>query len=606
MRSLSFIGFATALLLGALNDYIFRLLLVFYLSKLHQREADPNVIATVGVIFVVPFLCLTPMAGSLADRFSKSRLLQLLKGLEIVIMALGLFAFYLQSSLLLYLTMGLMAAQSALFGPPKYSILPELVPNSELSRANAIVGLCTYLAIIFASGLTLLLIKWADGNYLLAQVGCVVIAVLGYLASLALEHTKSADSKRRASWLVVDDVWHTLRALRGRNYLLGAIIGSAFFSLIGAFMQANVLSYGVTHLGFTQERSACLFLLAAAGIGLGSWFAGWISGRLIEFGIVPLGAIAMAVGSIMLGIVPATQTAAMALIVLAGIGGGLFLIPLDAFIQRDAPPERRAEAVAAASFIGWIFVLIAQGMIFGNQALGLSPADGFIMLGLLTIVVSGVAIRVLPDFLTRFVVLLMTRLACRIRVQGVEHVPESGGALIASNHASYFDAAILIATQQRRIRFIMARQIFEKFRLLKPLFRVLNVIQIAGTDPPRRLIASIQAARQAINDGLLVAIFPEGGITRTGELQPFRGGMEKIVHDTSAPIIPVYLDGIWGLPTSHRPNPRRHWGRYPITVTFGQPLPPDTPPAIVREAIDAMRRSCEKPEERLTSLQAEP
>jgi acyl-[acyl-carrier-protein]-phospholipid O-acyltransferase/long-chain-fatty-acid--[acyl-carrier-protein] ligase len=478
-----------------------------------------------------------------------------------------------------------MAAQSALFGPPKYSILPELVPEAELSRANAAVALCTYLAIIAASGLTPLILNLVSNNYALAQSACVVIATIGLLASLPMGRTKPASSNRRASWLVVDDVWRTMRALRGRNYLIGAILGSAFFSLIGAFMQANVLSYGVTHLGLTQEKSSYLFLIAAAGIGLGSWLAGRISGRLIEFGVVPLGALAMALSSILLGTAPASQAAAMILIALAGVGAGLFLIPLDAFIQRDAPAERRAEAVAAASFIGWLFVLLAQGLIAGNKAIGLTPAGGFFTLGVYTLILSIVAIKILPDFLTRFVVLVMTRLVCRIRVYGVENVPDSGGALIASNHVSYFDAAILIATQQRRLRFIMARQIFEKLWFFKPFFRILNVIQISGDDPPRRLVASIKAARQAINDGFIVAIFPEGRITRTGELQVFRSGMEKIIQNTNAPIIPVYLHGVWGLPTSFSKKRHYQWGRYPVSVSFGAPLPANTPPEEVRNAV---------------------
>jgi len=301
IRSFPFAGYNTALLLGALNDNAFKFLLVFFISRLRGTQADPTVIATAGVVFVLPFLAFTPMAGVLADRFSKSRLLLLLKVAELAIMLAGWAAFRMQSEIGLYATLGVMAAQSALFGPAKYGMLPELVPPSELSRGNAVVAVCTYLAVIAASGLAPWAAEAARGDYAAAQIGCVALAVAGILAALPIGRTPPGGAQRRASWFVFDDVWRTLVALRARRYLMGAILGSAFFSLVGAFMQANILTYGVRHMGLTQERSAYLFLLAAAGIGIGSWLAGRISGRLIEFGIVPIGALCMAGSSLLLG-----------------------------------------------------------------------------------------------------------------------------------------------------------------------------------------------------------------------------------------------------------------------------------------------------------------
>jgi acyl-[acyl-carrier-protein]-phospholipid O-acyltransferase/long-chain-fatty-acid--[acyl-carrier-protein] ligase len=589
IRSADFVGFNIALLLGALNDNFFKFLLVFYISRLHGVPADPDVIAVAGVVFVVPFLALTPLAGLMADRFSKSRLLQVIKAAEIFIMLSGWIAFRMQSPTGLYATLALMAAQSALFGPAKYSILPELVRPPELSRGNAVVAVCTYLAIIAASGLAPGVVAACDGDYVHAQVVAIVLAGVGFLASLLVGRTPAAGTARRGSWFVVDDVWRTLRDLRARDYLIGAIVGSAFFSLVGAFVQANILSYGVRHMGLSQESSAYLFLVAAAGISAGSWLAGRLSGRLIEFGIVPIGVLAMAIGALVFGLAPHDIAPVAALLVLTGVGGGLFLIPLDAFIQRDAPPDRRAEAVAAASFIGWIGVLAAQGIIAGNQAIGLTPAQGFALLGALTLVTGALAVRVLPDFLTRFVVLVFTRLLCRVRVSGLSHVPESGGALIVSNHASYLDAALLIATQQRRLRFVVWRGIYDRWPLLRPFFRILNCIPISGDDPPRQLAAAIQAARRAVQEGYLVVIFPEGELTRTGHIRAFRRGFEKVVKGTGTPIIPVYLGGAWGSLGSYyrgsgiRRLPRL--GRYPFTVLFGRPLPTDTPHDQVQQAV---------------------
>jgi acyl-[acyl-carrier-protein]-phospholipid O-acyltransferase/long-chain-fatty-acid--[acyl-carrier-protein] ligase len=595
IRSADFVGFNIALLLGALNDNFFKFLLVFYISRLHGIPADPAVIAVAGVVFVIPFLTLTPLAGVMADRFSKSRLLQIIKAAEIFIMLAGWVAFRMENVPGLYLTLALMSAQSALFGPAKYSILPELVRPPELSRGNAVVAVCTYLAIIAASGLAPWVVERCHGNYVDAQGVAIVLAVIGFIASLLVGRTFAAGTARKVSWFVCDDVWRTLRDLRAHDYLIGAIFGSAFFSLVGAFVQGNILSYGVQHMGMSQEHSAYLFLVAAAGISAGSWLAGRLSGRLIEFGIVPIGVLVMAFGALVFGLAPHSIATVAVLLVLTGVGGGLFLIPLDAFIQRDAPADRRAEAVAAASFIGWLGVLAAQGIIAGNRAIGLTPAHGFAVLGAMTLVTGVLAVRVLPDFLTRFVVLVFTRLLCRVRVSGLAHVPESGGALIVSNHASYLDAALLIATQQRRLRFVVWRGIYQEWRLLRWVFRILNCIPISGDDPPRQLAAAIQAARKAVQEGYLVVIFPEGELTRTGHIRAFRRGFEKVVKGTGAPIIPVYLGGAWGSMGSYyrgsgiRRLPRL--GRYPISVIYGRPLPTDTPHDQVQQAVTEL--SCD-------------
>jgi acyl-[acyl-carrier-protein]-phospholipid O-acyltransferase/long-chain-fatty-acid--[acyl-carrier-protein] ligase len=590
LRSAAFAGYCVALLLGALNDNVFKLLLIFSVSRLHAKPADAGVIATAGAVFVAPFLLLTPMAGVLADRVSRSRLLKVLKAAEIGIMLVGVAGFVWRAPLLLYGTLFLMAAQSALFGPAKYSMLPDLVRPAELSRGNAVVALCTYVAIIAASGLAPWAAEICHGNYAQAQIWCVVIAVVGTLASLLVVHLPPAPGPaRRASWWIVDDVWRTLRELRGRPYLVGAIVGSACFSLVGALVQANVLLYGPAHMGLTQERSAYLFLFAAGGIVCGSVLAGLLSGRLIEFGIVPLGALTMAAACGALAGGPSEVWTVGALLLLAGAGGGLFLIPLDAFIQRDAPVARRAEAVAASSFLGWVFVLLAQGLVAGSDAVGATPAQGFLGMAVLTLAAGAAAAWILPDFLTRFVVLVLTRLLCRVRVTGLDNVPAAGGGLLVSNHASYLDAALLIATQQRRLRFVMSRHLYERWWLLRPFFRVLNCIPIAGDDPPRRLAAAILAARAAVNEGYLVVIFPEGQLTRTGHLREFRRGFERVVRGTGAPIVPVYIGGSWGSLASffggrvlHR-LPRL--GRYPIDVLFGRPLPPDTAPFAVQQAV---------------------
>ena len=579
---------------GALNDNLFKGFLQFFLLAAFPARKH-EILAVSMTMFALPFLLFTSWTGVLADRLSKRTIIVAAKGLEILVMALGLAAFAARSEYALYAVMFLMSAQSALFGPSKYGIIPELVERDQLSRANGLLTMYTYLAIILGSAIAPFVGEQTGGRYALAQWACVAVAIAGTATALPLRRTAPAGSTKRLSPLFLRDIWRTLWSIRGDRYLLMTVIATAYFSLLAAYMQMNLTLYGLAHLGLSEARSGYLFFLAALGIAGGSVLAGRLSGRMIEFGIVPIGALALTASALALAAQPGSWALRFAVILLAGAGAGMFVVPLDAFIQARAPRERLGEILGANSFLSWVGVLIAAALIALTGLLRLTPAAGFLVMGLLTLVLTIVTFRMLPDFLIRFIVLVITRLAYRIRVIGGEHIPVDGPALLICNHASYVDALLLAATQQRRLRFVMGREVYDRLPRLQPFFRLMGCIPIGANDPPRQLLASIRAARAALDDGYMVVIFAEGAITRTGNVRAFNRGFTRILKGSSHPIIPVYLGGAWGsIASFYHGRLVRHWPamlRYPVTVLFGRPMLPTASAAEVRQAV--MELSCD-------------
>lgn len=578
---------------GALNDNVFKLFIIFSLIRLQGQDAASGVTALAGAVFVLPFLLFAAVAGVLADRVSKRRIVVAVKAAEIVIMVLGTLALAAPAPHFLYSVLFLMAAQSAFFGPAKYGIVPELVGRERLSRANSYLQAFTYLAIILGTGLAPFLSSVTNGRLSYASVYCVVFAGVGLAAALGVPPTPAAGAQSVASLFFVRDIWRTLRGVAKDGYLMLAVLASAYFLLIGAFVQMNIIPYGIQVLGYTQEASAYLFLFAAFGIGAGSLLAGRMSGRNIEFGLVPLGSVLLTACLIVLAAVPPRVTGIAALILLAGVGAGLFIVPLQAFIQFRSPRERLGEVLAASSFLSWVGVLLAAGLLFAlSEGLALSACQGFLIIGLLTLVLTGLTLWILPDFALRFIVVLITRTVYRLRVVGAEHLPVEGPALIVANHVSWADAVLVLATSQRRIRFVMAREVYQRMRWLRPVLRLAGVIPISAADGREAILESLQKAREQLDDGYIVCIFAEGAVTRSGMMREFKSGFQRILRGSDHPIVPAYIGGAWGSIFSYYHG--RLFSRmptripYPVTLLYGEPLPADSSVARVRGAVQEL------------------
>lgn len=571
---------------GALNDNIFKLLVTFFLIRNLGSDRASMLSGLGGIIFALPFIFFVPAAGVLADRYSKSRITVVAKVAEIVVMMFGCAVFWFGSPWLGFAVLFLMSTQSAFFGPAKYGIIPELVAPEQLSRANGYLVSLSYLSIILGTVFAPLLTDWIIGPditdnrgslFALTALVCVAIAVTGTLTSLGIRRTPALGSKATISLMFWRDIRRTFRSIEADRFLVLAILGAAYFTLVGSFIQLNLIPFAIRHLGVSETEGGLLFLYAALGIGAGSLLAGRLSGRNIEFGMIPVGAIMISLSTIMLFVLPYSATNTRILMSAAGVGAGLFIIPIEAFIQYRAPREKMGEVIAANGFLSWLGVFFAGLLIFGLSFVPFwEPAYTFVLLGALTLAMTAYCLKILPDFFVRFMAMALTRSIYRIRTIGLQHLPTEGGALLIANHVSYMDALIILACQQRRIRFIMHRSIYEG-HVLQPLFRLMQVIPISDTDNPRQLVASLQEARKQLDAGYMVCIFAEGALTRNGQMQGFRPGFERIVKGSDYPIIPIHIGGVWGSRFSHyrtiflgKKAPLR-W-RYPVTLSFGAPM----------------------------------
>jgi acyl-[acyl-carrier-protein]-phospholipid O-acyltransferase/long-chain-fatty-acid--[acyl-carrier-protein] ligase len=579
--------------LGALNDNLIKLVIVFLLIGRQGADQAGTVAALASAAFIAPFLLFSALAGSLADHFSKNRIVVWVKGCEIGIALLAVGGALTGVPSLLYLAVFLLGCHSAMLAPAKYGMVPELVGREDLSRANSLLEMSTFLAIVGGTALAPLLVQLAGGRHGISLIVGIALGLTGFLVARALPQTPAAAGDRVLSVLPAA-YWRTLRRLRHDRYLLLAVIGAAYFLFVGAFCQLNLLPYGMTRLGLSEEQSGYLFLAAAIGIGFGSLLAGRLSGRTVEFGVVPIGAFGLTASAFGLHAIPPHLPTVLAVIVLFGISAGLFIVPLQAFIQLRSPADRRGEILAASSFLSWVGALGACGLLWlVSKPLAMPPGAAFSLLGTITLLLACLTLWLLPDFLLRFIALVVMRFCYRLTISGRRHVPIEGGALLIANHVSWVDALLLLATQQRRIRFVMDRQIY-RTPLLKQICKLMGVIPVSAKDGRKGLVEFINSARRALDDGYLVCIFAEGEITRNGMLNEFKGGFERIVKGTDHPIIPVYIGGAWGsiLSYAHGKLLSRFPIRlpYPVSVVFGAPLPAGSSAHAVRGAV--MELSC--------------
>ena len=591
--------------LGAFNDNLFKGFVTMFLILLIP-EWKGFLLGGATILFAIPFLCFTAYAGFLADRFPKNRVTVALKYAELAVMSLAVPLFWFSSPWLLFAVLFLMSLQSALFSPTKYGIVPELVKKERLTEANSVLVMWSYLAIIAGAAAApgaawLLRAKLGlapNGAYTVSQLLCVVVAVAGVLASTRVWRLPPANPRLHPDLLFVRRLWRTTAWVRRDRELLLAMAGTGLFSLVASFLQIDLVAYGVNTLGLSTEGAQFQFFYAAIGIAVGAWIAGRLSRRNVEMGLMPIGAGLLALGTFGLALRASPAPVAVAALVFsAGVGAGMFVVPLDTFLQMRLPPDRRGEGLALNSFVSWIGVLLAGLLMVGGSALRLTARQGvWAMFAASTLLFLG-ALWTLRDFFVRMLVTIAVKSLYRVRTIGIENLPVDGPALLLANHSSYFDALLLCATTRRRIRFLMDPAMIERFRWLKPFLRLYRVIPVSSRSSPSQVARALKEARRALDEGYMVCVFPEGGVTRTGTIRAFHRGYERIVRGSDYPLVPIYLGGSWGtmyayyggqfLNDFHRPR----LTRYPVTVVFGRPLPTHTDAFRVRRAV--MELSCD-------------
>ena len=582
---------------GAFSDNVFKFLVIFLLSKSVTEDQRDDYISLVLLLFSLPFILFAMTGGYLADRHPKSRVVLGTKWLEVGIMTLGTVGLFTASIPLLMVVIFLMSVQSTFFGPSKYGLMPEILPESKLSWGNGIIGLGTFLAIItggIAAGLL------SDGlgptqiGY--AGFGLVGLALAGVFAARSLPKLPAANPTKTYHVNFLSEVWTNLKALRSDRVLLVAILGSTYFWLLGAlFGEPTIFVYSKDVLGLGDTDIGLLRAALALGIGLGSALAGILSGRKIEYGLVPLGALGLAISAGLMAVPGLVFWQVAVLLGLMGASGGFYIVPLNAIVQHRPEAGNKGSVIATGQWLNSVGVFSAAGVFWLLKTkLDLEPSTIFLIGSIATLLATVFAVRLVPDSLLRFVLWLLTHTIYRVTVKDREHLPDKGGALLVCNHVSLADACFLIASTDRHIRFIVHEEIHNKW-WVKPFSTMLNSIPIKSEAKPREMIASLQSASEWIRAGQIVCIFAEGQITRTGQLLPFKRGMSRIMKGVDAPIVPVNLDNVWGSIFSFEKGrfytKIPHSLPYPVTVSYGAPLPPTTAPAEIRKVVQELGAS---------------
>jgi len=575
---------------GAFNENGLKSLVFFLILAMHLKPEEENSkVFILNLLFSVPFILFSMTGGYLADRFSKRTVTIGTKLFEMSVMILAVFAFARENLPLLLGTVFLASMQAAIFGPSKYGLLPELLPQKLLSWGNGIIELGTFLAIISAVVVAGILSDAFRGHQAISGLIFLGCSVVGLVWALAITRVPAADPLKKFRLNAFADVWTHCRLIHVDRVLWLAVIGNTYFWFFAALLQNNVIFYGERVLRLDSSHTGPLLAAVAIGIGLGSVAAGYLSGGKIEYGLIPLGALGMTGFGFALAIHGLSSFQVLLLLAALGFAGGFFVVPINALIQHRPGEQHKGGVIATANLLSFVGIGAAGGLYYLlTNFLHFGPAAVFFWAAAATIIAAAYVLYLLPDSLLRLLLWTATHTLYRLDVVGRENVPARGGALLTPNHVSMADAAFLIASIDRPVRFLMFRGSYEH-PLVKPFAKILGVIPIASDQGPREMIHSLRQATEALKNGEVVCIFPEGQMTRIGQMMPFRRGMERIIKGVDVPIIPVNLDGVWGSIFSFAGGrflwkfPRRI--PYPVRVTFGKPLPSTTTSQEVRRVV---------------------
>ncbi len=578
---------------GAYSDNILRNLLLSMIVGMglshSQRE---TFVSVVTFIFSVPFILLSMPGGWLADHFSKRQITIWTKVMELGSMIVATAGLAMHSLTLSLVALTLVASQAALFGPSKYGLLPELLPARRLSWGNGVIELGTFLAIIIGTVTGATMAERFHGYEVYAGYVLLGLALVGLLTSLGIDKVPAAAPTKQFQFNIVSDLWRQIKVMHQDRPLFLAVAGNTYFWFLGSLLFSTIVVYGPDVLHIGQARTGYLNATLALGIGLGSMAAGYLSGNKIEYGLIPLGSIGMTVSGLSLGLTHHGLIGSAVLLGMLGFFAGFFAVPVNALIQHRPPEKDKGGIIAAANLLSFVGIALSSGVYYIFTAyIHLDPRGVVVAASLITAAGTVYVLMLLPEWFGRLILFFITHTIYRVRVIGRDNFPEKTGALLVCNHMSFVDVALLVASTDRPIRFVMYQGIYD-VPIVKPFARMLKAIPISSELHPREMIASLHVASDALRNDEIVCIFAEGQITRTGQLLPFRRGLERIMKGLDVPIIPVNLDGVWGSIFSFERGrflwkmPRRV--PYPITVSFGKPMPSSSTAIEVRAAVQEL------------------
>ncbi|NOH67866.1 MFS transporter [Vibrio rotiferianus] len=595
LRQRKFLPYFVTQFFGAFNDNIFKNVLLLFVAFAGSSALpiSSNLFINLAAgLFILPFFLFSASAGVLADKYEKSWFIRKVKLFEIGIMLLGAIGFITESYGVLLLLLFLMGTQSAFFGPVKYALLPQQLNEKELVPGNALVEAGTFIAILVGT-LGAGLIASADNAKYLAAFCVVIFAVLGYLSSRFIPFASAGAPDIQFKWQPYKQTKLTLSIAKSDRIVFQCIMAISWFWFLGAAYLTQFPNFTKVYLNGTESAVSFLLALFSVGIAVGSMACNWLSNHRIEVGIVPIGALGITIfGFLMATSIPTdlprfhtfaefvSYEAFWSLffyLLMIGVSGGLFIVPLYALMQHRAKETERAQVIAGLNIFNSLFMVGSAVLgIVCLSVLEMSIPQLFALLAILNFLVATYIFLQIPIFVVRFAMWVVTHTIYRVKHKNLHHLPEHGGALIVCNHVSYMDSLLLSAVCPRLIRFVME----EDYANLPPLRRFLRragVIPISASNRTsiRRAFSDVE---KALSEGHIVCIFPEGRLTADGEMNEFMRGIDIILRRSPVPVIPMALKGLWGSYFSRAKGrackglPTRFWSK--LEIEAGTPVDP--------------------------------
>ncbi|MCZ6796818.1 MAG: MFS transporter [Gammaproteobacteria bacterium] len=596
LSSLRFRPFFLTQLLGAFNDNLYKngltIFIAFQAANI-SKDASNTLVNIAAGLFILPFFLFSPIAGQLADKFEKSMLIRRIKLLEIAIMLLGALSFMLQSVELLVAILFLMGTQSALFGPVKYSLLPQALRPEELVGGNAMVEFGTFLAILLGliAGVFIIDIGTTE-----LGIAVVFVAVCGYWTSRSIPELPAAAPELQISFNIFTQTRKILRDAHENQTVFYSVLGISWFWFIGITYITQLPNYVRYELGGNEQVYVLLLAMFSIGIGAGSFLCERMSGRIVEIGLVPIGALGLTLFGIdiyfnqsitnsevlvapMAFIADGGNLRVMIDMAMLGVSGGIYIVPLYALVQQRSDEKKRSRIIAANNVLNALFMVVAA--LYGLAALasGISIPTLFLILAIMNAAVALFIFKLVPEFIMRLLVWLLVHAAYRVDKYDLDNIPDQGPVVLICNHVSFLDALVLAGSIRRPIRYVMYYRIFQ-LPILSFIFKTAQAIPIAGkSEDPELMQKAFDRVSEALSNGEVVCIFPEGKITETGELGEFKAGVIKVLERNPVPTVPLALRGLWGSFFSRKYGnamtklfPRGFFSR--IEVVAGQAIDP--------------------------------
>ncbi|NNB70093.1 MFS transporter [Pseudomonas fluorescens] len=613
LRTRRFLPFFVTQLLGAFNDNIFKQSLILAILYKLTIDGDRSIwVNLCALLFILPFFLFSALAGQFGEKFNKDALIRAIKIGEIVIMAVGATGFLSNHLELMLLALFAMGTHSALFGPVKYSIMPQALHDDELVGGNGLVEMGTFLAILagtIGAGIMMSSTHYAP----IVAAAIVGVAVLGYLASRSIPRAAASTPELRLNWNIFSESWATLRLGLGQTPAVSrSIVGNSWFWFVGAIYLTQIPAYAKEWLYGDETVVTLILTVFSVGIALGSMLCEKLSGRKVEIGLVPFGSFGLTVFGLLLwwhsGGFPQNVQANDWLAVLGygqawwvlfdilglGVFGGFYIVPLYALIQSRTAENERARVIAANNILNALFMVVSAIVsILLLSVAKLSIPELFLVVSLLNIAVNTYIFKIVPEFTMRFMIWLLSHSMYRVEHRNLQLIPDEGAALLVCNHVSFVDALLIGGAVRRPIRFVMYYKIY-RLPVLNFIFRTAGAIPIAGRNEDIQIYEkAFTRIAEYLKEGELVCIFPEGKLTADGEMNDFRGGVTRILEETPVQVIPMALQGLWGSFFSRDPNKglfHRIWSH--VTLVAGEPVAVEAAtPAQLQERVAVLRGS---------------